>query len=63
MLSGAGSWEADLPPEPVDLRMWLNEPSIKEVDEIIKQALHKSVFDPIARTTRRRLLTQSRYQK
>jgi putative transposase len=63
VISSAGKWAVDIPLDHIDQFRWLNEPSLVEIDEIIRKSLQKTQFKPIGRTIRRPLMTQSRYQK
>lgn len=59
----SGNWGADIPHCHADLMSWLNEPSLLEIDEIIRKSLQKTHFRPVGRGSRRPMMTQPRYQK
>lgn len=63
VLSSAGNWAVDIPQDRTHLLRWLNEPSLKEIDEIIRKSLQKTHFRPVGRVNRRPMMTQSCYQK
>lgn len=57
------SWAVEIPQCSSELVRWLNEPTLKEIEEIVKKGLLKTYFKPILRGSRRPALTQERYQK
>jgi putative transposase len=63
VVSLPGNWAAEIPQDPVALLCWINEPTLGEIDEIIRRGLLKTHFRPILRGSRRPGLTQVRYQK
>ena len=59
----AGNWAVHIPQETFEQNKWLNEPTLAELDEIIRKSLQKTVFRPACRVNRKPLLTRHCYQK